>query len=87
MLHALNPAGLGYGDVRLVGLLGLFLGWLDPGAMATAVLAGAAGAAAAALAMSARRRDLGATLPFGPFLAGGAAAVALLHNESPLGLG
>ena len=86
VLHALNPAGLGYGDVRLVGLLGLFLGWLGPAAMATAALAGAVGAAATALAMSARRRDLGATLPFGPFLAAGAAAVALLHDESPLGL-
>ena len=87
VLHALNPGGLGYGDVRLGGLLGLFLGWLDPGAMATAALAGAAGAAAVSLAISARRRDLEATLPFGPFLAAGAAAVAVLHTESPLGLG
>lgn len=86
-LHALNPGGLGYGDVRLSGLLGLFLGWLGPAAMAVAALAGACGAATVALAISARRRDLEATLPFGPFLAGGAVAVALLHNESPLGLG
>lgn len=85
-LHALNPGGLGYGDVRLVGLAGLFLGWLGPIAMATAALAGASGAGAVALAMSARQRDLKATLPFGPFLAGGAAAVALLHDASPVGL-
>ncbi|MCY3559707.1 MAG: prepilin peptidase [bacterium] len=85
LLHALNPDGLGYGDVRLVGLLGLFLGWLGPVAMATAALAGAVAAAGAALALSARRRDLKATLPFGPFLAAGAAAVALLHTESPVG--
>lgn len=87
VLHALNPGGLGYGDVRLSGLLGLFLGWLGPAAMATATLTGAAGAAAVALATSVRRRDFGATLPFGPFLVAGAAAVALLHTESPLGLG
>ncbi|MCY4632178.1 MAG: prepilin peptidase [bacterium] len=86
-LHALNPAGLGYGDVRLSGLLGLFLGWLDPGAMAAAALVGGAGAAATALAVSVRRRNLGATLPFGPFLAVGGAAVALLHAEAPLGFG
>lgn len=87
VLHALKPDGLGYGDVRLSGLLGLFLGWLGPGAMATAALAGAVGAAAVALVISARRRHLEATLPFGPFLAGGAAAVALLHNASPLAPG
>ena len=84
VLHALNPGGLGYGDVRLSGLLGLFLGWLGPGAMAVAALAGAVGAAVVALAMSVRRRDLRATLPFGPFLAAAAAAVALLHTQSPL---
>ena len=87
VLHALNPDGLGYGDVRLSGLLGLFLGWLGPAAMLTAALAGALGAATAALVLLARRRGPGATLPFGPFLAGGAAAVVLLHAESPLGLG
>ena len=87
VLHALNPDGLGYGDVRLSGLLGLFLGWLGPAAMLTAALVGALGAAAAALVLLARRRGPGATLPFGPFLAGGAAAVVLLHAESPLGLG
>ena len=87
VLHALNPDGLGFGDVRLSGLLGLFLGWLGPAAMLTAALVGALGAAAAALVLLARRRGPGATLPFGPFLAGGAAAVVLLHAESPLGLG
>ncbi|MDE0652400.1 MAG: prepilin peptidase [bacterium] len=87
VLHAINPDGLGYGDVRLSGLMGLFLGWLGPAAMATAALTGAVGAAVVALAVSARRRDLRATLPFGPFLAGGAVAVALLHADSPLRLG
>ena len=87
VLHALNPDGLGYGDVRLSGLLGLFLGWLGPAAMVTAALVGSLGAAAVALVLLARRRSLAATLPFGPFLAIGAAAVALLHAESPLGLG
>lgn len=87
VLHALRPDGLGYGDVRLSALLGLFLGWLGPAAMLTAVLVGALGAAVAALVLLARRRGLGATLPFGPFLAGGAAAVVLLHAGSPLGLG
>ena len=87
LLHALNPRGLGYGDVRLSGLLGLYLGWLGPAAMAAAVLLGAVGATPVALAMLARRRDARATLPFGPFLSAGAAAVALSHAAAPLGLG
>ncbi|MCY3925889.1 MAG: prepilin peptidase [bacterium] len=87
LLHALNPGGLGYGDVRLSGLLGLFLGWLGPAAMPAGTLLGAAGAALAALVMLLSRRDRRSTLPFGPFLAAGAATVALLHSAAPLGFG
>ena len=87
VLHALNPGGLGYGDVRLSGLLGLFLGWLEPAAMPAGALLGAGGAALVALVMLVRSRDRRATLPFGPFLAGGAATVALLHSAAPLGFG
>lgn len=86
-LHALNPGGLGYGDVRLSGLLGLFLGWLGPTAMPAGALLGAGGAALVALAVLVRGRDGRATLPFGPFLAAGAATVALLHSSAPLGFG
>ncbi len=87
VLHALNPGGLGYGDVRLSGLLGLFLGWLGPTAMLAGTLLGTGGAALVALAVLVRGRDRRATLPFGPFLAGGAATVALLHSSAPLGFG
>ena len=86
-LHMANPDGLGYGDVRLSGLLGLFLGWLGPRAMLAGIALGAVGAATLALAMLARRQGTKATLPFGPFLAAGAVAVALLHPATPLGLG
>ena len=87
VLHAVNPGGLGYGDVRLSGLLGLFLGWLGPAAMPAGTLLGASGAGLVALAMLAGGRGRGSTLPFGPFLAAGAATVALLHASAPLGFG
>ena len=84
-LHAVNPGGLGYGDVRLSGLMGLFLGWLEPGAMLVGTLLGAATAAAVAVALMIRRRCTRSTLPFGPFLAAGAATVSVLHGAGPLG--
>lgn len=85
LLHLLNPGGLGYGDVRLSGLLGLFLGWLAPSAMLAGTVLGAAAAAAVGLVMLLRGRGAKATLPFGPCLAAGAATVALLHPAAPLG--
>ena len=85
LLHLLNPGGLGYGDVRLSGLLGLFLGWLAPSAMLVGTALGAFAAASAGLVMLLGGRGAKATLPFGPFLAAGAATVALLHPSAPLG--
>lgn len=82
--HLLNPGGLGYGDVRLSGLLGLFLGWLAPSAMLAGVFLGTGAAAAVGLLMMLAGHGIRATLPFGPFLAAGAATVALLHTAAPL---
>ncbi len=63
----LRPSGMGMGDVKLVGTMGLFLG----ASVAVALLTGlVAGVAAGAAIMA--RRGLGArkaTVPFGPFLA------------------
>lgn len=87
LLHLLNPGGLGYGDVRLSGLLGLFLGWLAPSAMLVGTALGAAAAASVGLVMLLAGRGTKATLPFGPFLAAGAATVALVHSSAPLGFG
>ena len=87
LLHLLNPGGLGYGDVRLSGLLGLFLGWLAPSAMLVGTVLGAGAAAAVGLVMLLSGRGAKATLPFGPYLAAGAATVALLHSSVPLGFG
>jgi leader peptidase (prepilin peptidase) / N-methyltransferase len=70
-----SPAGLGMGDVKLVGFLGAALGH----DVLPAMLLGTTGAAFVALAMlvregsAARRR----TMPLGPFLAAGAIAVLL----------
>ncbi|MCA1822804.1 MAG: prepilin peptidase [Frankia sp.] len=63
------PAGMGFGDVKLAGVLGLYLGWLGWGEWGVGVLAGffAGGIFGAAL-MAARRASRKTAVPFGPFM-------------------
>lgn len=70
------PGGIGWGDVKLAGLLGLYLGWLGPGDVLAGLLAGYVFAAAAGLALIATgRASRKSQIPFGPFLLGGTFAV------------
>jgi len=81
LLHLLNRRGLGFGDVKLAGLLGLYLGfagwqelWWGP---CFAILLG--GLWSLGLVLT-RRAGLGSAVAFGPFLILGAAlALAVLR--------
>ena len=70
------PAGIGWGDVKLSGLLGLYLGWFGASALLVGLFGGYLLAAVAAvgllLAGRATRKSL---LPFGPFLLASSLAV------------
>jgi leader peptidase (prepilin peptidase)/N-methyltransferase len=67
------PAGMGMGDVKLAGVMGLFLGAAVAPAMFVALLSGAlAGGVVMLRAAGPDRRRQG--IPFGPFLALGAVA-------------
>ncbi len=75
------PAGLGWGDVKLAGLLGLYLGWLGLGALAAGLFLGYLFAAAAGLALiAARRASRKSRLPFGPYLLAGTFTAILLSS-------
>jgi leader peptidase (prepilin peptidase)/N-methyltransferase len=78
VLALLSPRSLGMGDVKLAGLLGLFLGWLGWGAVVVGAAAGFAVQALVALVLLAGRRiGLRSELPFGPaMLLGAALAIA-----------
>lgn len=72
VLWVVYPRGLGYGDVRLSGLLGIGLGYVGWPALLTGLyagflLAGVGGALLAVLGVVDRKR-----LPFGPFMLLGA---------------
>jgi len=75
------PKGMGFGDVKLAGLIGAMLGWLSysallVGAFAAFLLGGLVG-----IVVIASRRGTGKTpLPFGPFMIA-AVAVALFAAQ------
>ncbi len=72
-----RPGGMGGGDVKLAGLLGLLLGLA--GVVIAVWVAVVAGGLVAAALLLLRMRGRRSEMPFGPFLAGGA-AVALLEG-------
>ena len=78
------PEGMGWGDVKLSGILGLYLGWLGPGALLAGLFLGYLLAAATGLGLiAARRATRKSQLPFGPFLLAGTLAAIALSGLSP----
>ena len=76
VLAAINPAGLGMGDVKLALLLGAALGWQVLGALVLGfVLAAGAGVVMIVRGGWAARKN---TLPLGPCLAAGGILVLFL---------
>lgn len=78
--HLANPAGMGFGDVKLALLLGLYLGWAAQGyldALYLVLLALLAGSALGSLVgvVLLVRRGRGAHYPFGPWLGLGTVVV------------
>ena len=71
--------GMGMGDVKMLAMIGAFLGWRA--VLLTLILSSFAGAAIGLLLMLSRREGLRYALPFGTFLALGA-LVAMLAGEA-----
>ena len=78
VLHLVSPAAMGWGDVKLAGVLGAALGVVDV-RLGIAALAMASGATLA-IALVARR----STLPFAPGLVAGAVAVLAVASTTAL---
>nr|WP_239523914.1 prepilin peptidase [Geodermatophilus normandii] len=78
-----GPSGLGLGDVKLLALLGLLLGWAGWGVLLAGVFLGLlAGAAVSLVLVASRRAGWRTPVPFGPPLLVG--AVLALLVEGPL---
>lgn len=72
VIHLISPAGMGFGDVRLAFVLGLFLGWISLGHVFTGLFLGVLLISVVGLVLAVLRlRSLQDHIAFGPFLAGG----------------
>ncbi|MBT2530817.1 prepilin peptidase [Arthrobacter sp. ISL-48] len=79
VLRLVYPPGMGFGDVKLAGVLGMYLGYLGwahvfAGTFAAFLLGGLWSLAL----LASRRGTLKSSIPFGPFMLAGAAAAMLL---------
>jgi len=76
LLALIHPGGLGWGDVKLSGVLGLYLGWLGAAALLAGLLGAFVLAAVAGLGlMAAGKATRKSHIPFGPFMLASAIAV------------
>jgi len=72
-LAFLYPGGMGFGDVKLAGLLGLYLGWLGWSSVLVGTFTGfLMGGLAGAVLMIVRRAGRRSAIPFGPAMLAGA---------------
>ena len=78
VFHIVSPAGMGFGDVKLGLLLGLYLGWISPRLVIWGLLLGALLGTFIGVGVGLARRTRKAAFPFGPALGlGTMLAVAL----------
>ena len=78
LLALVYPAGMGFGDVKLAGVLGLYLGWLGWAELITGGFLGFLfGGVVGAGLMAVRRAGRKSQIPFGPFMLAGVLVAVL----------
>ena len=82
VIALIRPGGMGMGDVKLAGVLGLYLGWLGWGSLAVGSFAGfLLGGIVGVVLLATGRAKRGSGIPFGPWMLLGA-AVGILFGEN-----
>ncbi|MBW2176266.1 MAG: prepilin peptidase [Deltaproteobacteria bacterium] len=71
--------GMGGGDIKLLAMIGAFIGW--KGVLLTIFMASAIGTLAGVLVMLKTKKNMKLAIPFGPFLAIGAIIYIFFGNE------
>lgn len=80
--YLFGKEGMGGGDIKLLAMIGAFLGWKQ--VLLTVIVGGTLGAVVGVSLIGARVMTRGAYIPFGPFLSLGA-VVAMLYGTEILG--
>ena len=81
VLVLVYPAGMGFGDVKLAGLLGIYLGWLGWNELVVGAFAGfALGGVLSGLLLAARLVTRKSMVPYGPFMLAGAWLAVLVAD-------
>jgi leader peptidase (prepilin peptidase)/N-methyltransferase len=84
--HLISPRGMGFGDVKLAGVMGLYLGWLAPTwggsvyVILVSLVLGAVLGVVLGVGVAVVRRKRGA-FPFGPALALSTVIVVLAASQ------
>ncbi len=82
LVYVASRGGMGDGDVRLSPLLGLYLGWLNPGLVPVSLfLASLVGSVVGVTMMLLGRGGRKTAIPFGPFLAAGTIAAVFVGQD------
>lgn len=81
VLFLVNSSGIGFGDVKLAGVLGAYLGWLGADTWIVGAFLGVLFGGVYALALVVMRKATRKTqIPFGPFMLAGALVAVLLSE-------
>lgn len=82
VLAFVNPRGMGFGDVKLAGVLGAYLGWLGWGVLGVGAFLGfLLGGLYGGVLMVLRKAGRKSAIPFGPFMLAGALVAVLVGQR------
>ena len=79
LIAVIAPQGMGGGDIKLLGMVGAFLGWKS--ALITIFLGSLVGSVGGIIGMIALGKGRKSKIPFGPYLAIGAFLAMFFENE------
>jgi leader peptidase (prepilin peptidase)/N-methyltransferase len=82
LIIRLSSEGMGWGDAKLAGFIGLITGW--PGVGFALFLAFVVGGLVAGVLLATGRKRRGQTVALGPFLAAGGAALLMVGTDAAL---